>query len=106
MNPEVRGGEVERYGVVAGCNARGIEPVAVKEREDLATRVAAVSSGADITGLAGPLCRLMPDVVWRPWITPTRHRSCSIPRSPEGKGHPQRSMVFANRCDPERRIRG
>ncbi len=54
INPRSGGGKAAHYGLVAGCRARGIEPVVMKDGEDLASlAAAAVSSGADIIGMAG-----------------------------------------------------
>ena len=49
-----RRGKAERYGLVARCRARGIEPVVMTEGDDLASlAAAALSSGADMIGMAG-----------------------------------------------------
>lgn len=54
VNPRSGGGKAQRYDLVAGCRARGIEAVVMKEGDDLASlAAAAVSSGADIIGMAG-----------------------------------------------------
>jgi diacylglycerol kinase family enzyme len=54
VNPRSGGGKAQRYGLVAECRARGIEPVVMKEGDDLASLAAtAVSSGADVIGMAG-----------------------------------------------------
>jgi diacylglycerol kinase family enzyme len=54
INPRSGGGKAQRYDLVARCRARGIEPVVMKEGDDLASLAAgAVSSGADVIGMAG-----------------------------------------------------
>ncbi len=54
VNPRSGGGEAQRYDLVGQCRARGIEPVVMKEGDDLASlTIAAVSSGADVIGMAG-----------------------------------------------------
>jgi diacylglycerol kinase family enzyme len=54
VNPRSGGGKAQRYDLVARCRARGIEPVVMKEGDDLASLAAdAVSSGADVIGMAG-----------------------------------------------------
>jgi diacylglycerol kinase family enzyme len=54
INPRSGGGKAERYNLVTECRARGIEPVVMKEGDDLASiAAAAVSSGADVIGMAG-----------------------------------------------------
>ena len=54
VNPRSGGGKVQRYDLVGRCRARGIEPVVMKEGDDLASlAAAAVSSGADVIGMAG-----------------------------------------------------
>ena len=54
VNPRSGGGKAQRYDLVARCRARGIEPVVMKEGDDLASlAAAAVSSGADVVGMAG-----------------------------------------------------
>ena len=54
MNPRSGGGKAQRFDLVARCRARGIEPVVMKEGDDLASlAAAAVSSGADVIGMAG-----------------------------------------------------
>ncbi len=54
VNPRSGGGKAQRYDLVAQCRARGIEPVVMKEGDDLASLAAvAVSSGADVIGMAG-----------------------------------------------------
>jgi diacylglycerol kinase family enzyme len=54
VNPRSGGGKARRYDLVAQCRARGIEPVVMKEGDDLASlAVDAVSSGADMIGMAG-----------------------------------------------------
>jgi Diacylglycerol kinase catalytic domain len=54
VNPRSGGGKAQRYDLVAQCRARGIEPVVMKEGDDLASlSAAAVSSGADVIGMAG-----------------------------------------------------
>ena len=54
VNPRSGGGKAQRYDLVARCRARGIEPVVMKEGDDLASlAAAAVSSGADVIGMAG-----------------------------------------------------
>ncbi len=54
VNPRSGGGKAQRYRLVARCRARGIEPVVMKEGDDLASlAAAAVLSGADVIGMAG-----------------------------------------------------
>jgi len=54
INPRSGGGKAQRYDLVTLCRARGIEPVVMKEGDDLASlAAAAVSSGADVIGMAG-----------------------------------------------------
>ena len=54
VNPRSGGGKAQRYDLVGRCRARGIEPVVMKEGDDLASlAAAAVSSGADVIGMAG-----------------------------------------------------
>ena len=54
VNPRSGGGKAQRYDLVARCRARGIEPVVMKKGDDLASLAAtAVSSGADVIGMAG-----------------------------------------------------
>jgi diacylglycerol kinase family enzyme len=54
VNPRSGGGKAQRYDLVAQCRAREIEPVVMKKGDDLASLVAAaVSSGADVIGMAG-----------------------------------------------------
>ena len=54
VNPRSGGGKAQRYDLVARCRARGIEPVVMKDGNDLASLAdAAVSSGADVIGMAG-----------------------------------------------------
>ena len=54
VNPRSGGGKARRYDLVAQCRSHGIEPVVMKEGEDLASlAAAAVSSGADMIGMAG-----------------------------------------------------
>jgi len=54
VNPRSGGGKAQRYDLVARCRARGIEPVVMREGDDLASlAAAAVSSGADVIGMAG-----------------------------------------------------
>jgi diacylglycerol kinase family enzyme len=54
VNPRSGGGKAQRYDLVAHCRARGIEPVVMKKGDDLASlAAAAVSSGADVIGMAG-----------------------------------------------------
>ncbi len=54
VNPRSGGGKAQRYDLVARCRARGIEPIVMKEGDDLASlAAAAVSSGADVIGMAG-----------------------------------------------------
>jgi diacylglycerol kinase family enzyme len=54
VNPRSGGGKAQRYDLVAQCTTRGIEPVVMKEGDDLASlAAAAVSSGADVIGMAG-----------------------------------------------------
>src|SRR5271165_5744985 len=54
VNPRSGGGKAQRYDLVARCRARGIEPVVMKEGDDLTSlAAAAVSSGADVIGMAG-----------------------------------------------------
>jgi len=54
VNPRSGGGKAQRYDLVARCRARGIDPVVMKKGDDLASlAAAAVSSGADVIGMAG-----------------------------------------------------
>src|SRR5271163_2371445 len=54
VNPGSGGGKAQRYDLVAQCRARGIEPIVMKKGDDLASlAAAAVSSGADVIGMAG-----------------------------------------------------
>ena len=54
VNPRSGGGKAQRYDLVARCRALGIEPVVMMEGDDLASlAAAALSSGADIIGMAG-----------------------------------------------------
>ena len=54
VNPRSGGGKAQRYDLVARCRARGIEPVVMNDGDDLASlAAAAVSSGADVIGMAG-----------------------------------------------------
>ena len=54
VNPKSGGGKAQRYDLVAGCRARGIEPIVMNQGDDLASlAAAAVSSGADVIGMAG-----------------------------------------------------
>jgi diacylglycerol kinase family enzyme len=54
INPRSGGGKAQRDDLVAHCRARGIEPVVMKKGDDLASLASlAVSSGADVIGMAG-----------------------------------------------------
>jgi diacylglycerol kinase family enzyme len=54
MNPKSGGGKVGRYGLVAECQARGIEPIILEPGDDLvALAEDAVARGADVIGMAG-----------------------------------------------------
>ena len=54
VNPRSGGGKAQRYDLVGRCRALGIEPVVMKEGDDLASLASgAVSSGADAVGMAG-----------------------------------------------------
>lgn len=54
INLRSGGGKARRYDLVARCRAAGIEPVVMKQGEDLASlAAAAVSGGAGIIGMAG-----------------------------------------------------
>ena len=54
VNPRSGGGKAQRYGLVARCRGRGIEPVVMTEGDDLASlAAAALSAGADMIGMAG-----------------------------------------------------
>ncbi len=54
VNPRSGGGKAQGYDLVGRCRSRGIEPVVMKEGDDLASlAAAAVSSGADVIGMAG-----------------------------------------------------
>jgi diacylglycerol kinase family enzyme len=54
VNSRSGGGKAQRYDLVAQCRARGIEPVVMKEGDELASLAAgAVSSGVDVIGMAG-----------------------------------------------------
>jgi diacylglycerol kinase family enzyme len=54
VNPRSGGGKAQRYDLVARCRAKEIEPIVMEEGDDLASlAAAAVSSGADVIGMAG-----------------------------------------------------
>ena len=54
MNPKSGGGKAGRFGLVAECRARGIEPVVLEPGDDLvALAEDAVARGADVIGMAG-----------------------------------------------------
>jgi diacylglycerol kinase family enzyme len=54
INPRSGSGKAQRYDLVSRCRARGIEPIVMQEDDDLASlAAAAVSSGADVIGMAG-----------------------------------------------------
>jgi diacylglycerol kinase family enzyme len=54
MNPRSGGGKVERFGLVDLCRQRGVEPYVLRPGDDLQeVAEAAVSSGADLLGMAG-----------------------------------------------------
>ena len=54
VNPRSGGGKAQHYDLVAQCRSRGIEPVVMTDGDDLASlAAAAVSSGADVIGMAG-----------------------------------------------------
>jgi diacylglycerol kinase family enzyme len=54
MNLKSGGGKPERFGLVAECRRRGIEPVVLEPGEDWPDRVREIaSSGADVIGMAG-----------------------------------------------------
>jgi diacylglycerol kinase family enzyme len=54
INPWSGGGKAERYELVAWCRFQGIEPVVMHKGDDLLLlAVEAVSSGADVIGVAG-----------------------------------------------------
>ena len=54
VNPASGGGKADRFGLVAECVARGIEPVVFHHGDDLlGIAAAAVSRGADAIGVAG-----------------------------------------------------
>ena len=54
VNPRSGGGKAQRHDLVARCRARRIEPVVMQGGDDLASlAAAAVSSGADVIGMAG-----------------------------------------------------
>ena len=54
INPRSGGGKAERFDLVTRCRAQRIEPVVMKDGDDLAALAgAAVSSGADVIGMAG-----------------------------------------------------
>jgi diacylglycerol kinase family enzyme len=54
INPRSAGGKAQRYDLVGRCRARGIEPIVMRPGDDLALlAAAAVSSGADVIGMAG-----------------------------------------------------
>jgi len=54
MNPKSGGGKVGRFGLVAECRARGIEPLVLERGDDLvALAEDAVARGADVIGMAG-----------------------------------------------------
>ena len=54
MNPKSGGGKAGRFGLVAECQARGIEPVVLEPGDDLvALAEDAVARGADVIGMAG-----------------------------------------------------
>ena len=54
LNPRSGGGKVERFGLVAQCRTRNIEPLVMGPDDDLAALAsAAVRDGADALGMAG-----------------------------------------------------
>ena len=54
MNPKSGGGKVERFGLVEEARRRGIEPVVLAPGDDLLQLAEqAVTSGADVVGMAG-----------------------------------------------------
>ena len=54
INPRSGGGKARRFDLVTRCRAQGVEPVVMKDGDDLAALAgAAVSSGADVIGMAG-----------------------------------------------------
>ena len=54
VNPVSGGGKAQRNDLVGRCRAHGIEPVVMRDGDDLASlAAAAVSSGADAIGMAG-----------------------------------------------------
>jgi diacylglycerol kinase family enzyme len=54
MNPRSGGGKVEKFNLVAECQARGIEPVVLSMGDDLVQLAEdAVARGADVIGMAG-----------------------------------------------------
>ena len=54
VNPRSGGGKAERFGLVAECVARGIEPIVFNPGDDLHDiALAAVTGGADAIGVAG-----------------------------------------------------
>jgi Diacylglycerol kinase catalytic domain len=54
MNPKSGGGKVERFGLVEQARRRGIEPVVLAPGDDLLQLAEqAVTSGADVVGMAG-----------------------------------------------------
>lgn len=54
INPRSGGGKAERFGLVAECRRRGIEPLVLEPGDDLVVLAeAAVARGADVIGMAG-----------------------------------------------------
>jgi len=54
MNPKSGGGKVERFHLVDECKRRGIEPIVLRPGDDLLQLAEeAVTSGADVVGMAG-----------------------------------------------------
>ena len=54
INPTSGGGKAQHDDLVTRCRGRGIEPVVMKDDDDLVALAAgAVSSGADVVGMAG-----------------------------------------------------
>jgi diacylglycerol kinase family enzyme len=54
MNPKSGGGKVERFYLVDECKRRGIEPIVLRPGDDLLQLAEeAVTSGADVVGMAG-----------------------------------------------------
>lgn len=54
MNPKSGGGKAEKFHLADECRARGIEPIVLKQGDDLlALAEDAIAGGADVVGMAG-----------------------------------------------------